>query len=135
MQIPKQSSIDWQALVEGYNRMYSTDFADEVDLLESICTELSARKLATQLGIGYTTIYYRLDLHKIPRSHTRGGPNNKGKKEKEFLAISEEEMTHLTMPQIARRIGICVGYGFQLAKKNGRRFVPRKGSVLYKERR
>jgi len=110
--------IDWQWLVEGYNSTYSTTYKDETELLLSIGPEFSPRDLALQLGVSHTTLYYRLDKHCIPRSHTRGGANNKGRKEREFLSIPPHEMRRLTVPQIALKLNIHKDYCYQLARKH-----------------
>ena len=114
--------IDWDWLVEGYNNAYNTTYKDEQSMLRSIGPALSPRKLALQLGVAYTTIYYRLDKHQIPRSHVRGGPNHKGGKEQSLLSIPPDEMRELTVPQIAIKIGIHKDYCYQLVRKNHRKF-------------
>jgi len=116
------TSIDWEWLVEGYNSTYSTTYKDETELLLSIGPKFSPRNLALQLGVSHTTIYYRLDKHRIPRSHTRGGANNKGRKEREFLSIPPDDMCQFTVPQIALKLSIHKDYCYQLVRKHKRRF-------------
>ena len=116
--------IDWQWLTAGYNSIYNTTYKDEIDLLLSIGPALSPKTLAHQLGVSYTTLYYRLDKHQIPRSHKRGGPNHKGGKEQVLLSIPPSEMRELTVPQIALKIGIHKDYCYQLVKKHSREFKP-----------
>ena len=124
MYTPRKSTIDWQALVDGYNRIFDTSYSTEHDMLSDIGPNMSPRVLAKRLGVSYTTIYCRLDRHQIPRSHTQGGPNNKGKKEPAFLRIPENEMKELTIQQISSRIHAHKDYCYQLARKHSRSYRP-----------
>ena len=68
------TTIDWLELVFGYNRRYGTNFKDEKDLYLRL--SLPPGKIAKCLGVNIATIYKRMDLHKVKRSHRCSGSNN-----------------------------------------------------------
>ena len=101
------TTIDWPLIVSNYNREYGSNFKDEKDLYLRI--SLPPNKLAKCLGVSVTTIYNRMDLHNIKRSHKQGGPNNTAcPKYNAFLAIPENTMKDMTAKMLAWSLKIHI---------------------------
>lgn len=117
------TTIDWDWLVDGYNKKYGTDFKNEKDLYLHVYPELSPRKIAKILGVCATTIRRRLDIYGIERNHKRGGANNtKSPKRDAFLAIPASVMATMTLKEITRKVGADRTYCWNLACKYGRTY-------------
>ena len=115
------TSIDWQWLVDCYNKDYKTTFKDEKSLLMGLLKDFSPQKIADVLGVSYTTIYKRLDFHNIERSHTRGGYNNKTTPLLDrFYEISEEKMKRMTAREISINLGSSVDTVYKLLRTSKR---------------
>ena len=115
------TTIDWPWVVAQYNRKHGTNFKNEKDIYLRLL--LSPKKLAKHLGVSVTTIYKRMDLHGVKRSHKRGGSNNTTRPFYDaFLAIPENTMKDMTAKMLAVRLRVHVNTIYRFAKETGRVF-------------
>lgn len=120
------TTIDWSWLVDGYNKMYDTDFQDEQELYLKLLPSLSPRKLSLLLGVCVESIYRRLDYYGIERRHKQGGSNHtQAYKREAFLLIPESKMAEMTIAEIMKKTGISSGYCSQLLRSYKRSCIRR----------
>jgi len=119
-----QTIIDWQELVDGYNKKYKTTFENEKALLKGLLLELSPTQIGDRLGVSFNTIYRRLDGYGIARSHKRGGPNYlKTPKKDAFLAVPVEIMSKMTATQLASKLDMNISSVYRFLRKTGRIYL------------
>jgi hypothetical protein len=122
-----QTLIDWQPLVDGYNKRYKTKFKELESLLKGLYPGQSPRQIGDILGVSYMTIYKRLDYYGIERRHLQGGPNfTKTPKQDAFLAIPEKDMRKATAKQIAYSLDSNISTIYKFAQKHNRSFLKQK---------
>ena len=110
--------IDWEELVDGYNRIYNTSFGSEEEMYRALYPKITLLKLSDILGVSKQTLYSRFDLYKISRQRERGGKNNSpGPKTKLLLAMDKSELSELTTIQIAKIVGMSPSHCFIILKR------------------
>ena len=115
------ATIDWDWLISAYNRRYGTEFNNEKELYLGVYPELSPQQIADRLGVCASTVYRRMDMYGIERSHQQGGPNNtKAIKRNAFLSIPEGVMANMTVKQIMKETEMCEGYCSILLRRYNR---------------
>jgi len=115
------TTIDWPLIIVQYNHKHGTNFKNEKDVYLRLL--LSPNKLAKHLCVSVTTIYKRMDLHGVKRSHKRGGSNNTTRPLYDaFLAIPESTMNDMTAKMLAVRLRVHVNTIYRFATETGRVF-------------
>jgi hypothetical protein len=112
--------IDWEELVDGYNRMYDTSFGSEEEMYRTLYPKITLLALGNMLGVSKHTLYARFDLYGISRQRNRGGNNNSpGPKTKLLLAMDKSELAELTVIEIGKMLEISPSHCFLMLKRYG----------------
>jgi len=118
--------IDYDAAVAKYNEIHNTEFKSEKELYEFFSPNIPIKDICAAFNLTKPTLYNRIDLHGVARSHTRGGSHHRvGLKTEAFLAIPESKMKTMSLGQIAYAINADYGYCSALIKKYKRTIYKR----------
>ena len=126
------NKIDWEELVQGYNRIKKKDCKDTEEMLEDLFTTHTREEASAVLGVSTDTITRK--VRAIREANTLLLPGNRFTIKKRFQQISPEKMEQMTKLEIAEELGCADKYVGVLAREFNRDFIRvLNGGVYYAE--
>ena len=111
--MPGAKQIDWEDLLEGYNRIFKTNYRTVKTFLAKVYkANPSIHKVGKILGVSHTTVLDKMQELDIPL--LRRGHRGKSKFQERYRAI--ENVETLKPTEIAKIIGCSVTYVYALVK-------------------
>jgi len=104
--------IDFEDLLDGYNRIYKTSYKNIKDFLRSVYKKTpNLKKLEGILGVSHTTIRTEMIFWGLPRQKKghRGLPNG-------LIKIKELDVSEMTCTEISKAIELSFQYTWWLLK-------------------
>jgi len=111
--------IDWNEMLEGYNKKFNKTHKKPESMLRELYENKNIHEVEKILGVSCVTFRKKLKEFKITKP--KGG-DSYGDKEKRFLDISCEKMTLMTRVEIMRACSISYSYFGFLRKKHNRNY-------------
>jgi hypothetical protein len=118
--------LDWDDLVEGYNRIKHKQCADAAALLADVLQNRTHAEASDILGISTDSIGRKLnEFRKVPKINSIKA---------RFQSMDPEQMKGMTKLELASRLKCSVKYIEQLAKEFNRDYIRVLNNSIYQAR-